>query len=59
MLTRDFRDLLLTENPDAVVVTKPDGQVAFWNKGAEALFAYVSEEAVGRPISDLIIRQTR
>ena len=41
----DFDHLLLTETPDAVVVTTPDGKVVHWNKGAETIFGYTNTEA--------------
>jgi len=47
--------LLLDENPDAVIITAPDGAVVYWGKGAETLFGYTSAEATGRIISDLIV----
>jgi PAS domain S-box-containing protein len=36
---------------DSVVSTDLDGAVTSWNKGAERLFQYKAEEAVGKPIS--------
>ena len=45
----DFDHLLLTENPDAVVITTVDGMVVHWNKGAETVFGYTSAEAVASP----------
>ena len=40
---------------DAVVVMNPDGLVADWNSCAEGMFGWLREEAVGRPMADLII----
>ena len=38
---------------DAVIGSTPDGRVASWNGGAERLYGYTSEEAVGRPLAFL------
>jgi PAS domain S-box-containing protein len=46
----DFDRLLLAEIPDAVTITTPEGEVVYWNRGAEAVFGYRSEEAVGRSV---------
>ena len=40
---------------DAVVVMRPDDRVADWNGVAETVFGWSREEAVGRPMVDLII----
>ncbi|MDP8916368.1 MAG: PAS domain S-box protein [Pseudomonadota bacterium] len=40
---------------DAVVVMNPDGSVADWNGRAEAVFGWLREEAIGRPMADLIV----
>ena len=55
----DFDHLLLTETPDAVVVTTPDGKVVHWNKGAETIFGYTSTEAVGRAVNEIIVPPDR
>jgi PAS domain S-box-containing protein len=47
---------LLAAHPNvAVIVTTFEGRVVFWNRGAEALFGYEREEAVGGSIADLIV----
>lgn len=40
--------------PAAVVATDADGAVTQWSAGAERLFGYTSEEAVGRPVEALL-----
>lgn len=54
-----FAELLLNETPDAVIISTRDGAVAYWNRGAEAIFGYTAAEAVGRPIVDLIVPEER
>ncbi len=40
---------------DAVVIMRADGVVADWNTAAEATFGWSREEAVGHPMTDLIV----
>ncbi|NYE61019.1 PAS domain S-box-containing protein [Duganella sp. 1224] len=54
-MTTDFGTLILQQTPDAVVVTTTGGEVACWTNGAQAVFGYTSEEAVGRQLDALIV----
>jgi PAS domain S-box-containing protein len=45
---------LLEISPAAIVVTDLEARVVSWNPGAERLFGYQSDEAVGRPLDDLV-----
>jgi PAS domain S-box-containing protein len=40
---------------DAIIVISPEGTVQTWNSGAERLFGYSVEEALNRPVRDLIV----
>ena len=51
----DFEHLLLDESPDAVIATDASGKVLFWNKAAQTLYGYTSQEAVERSIFDLVV----
>src|SRR5215213_3332656 len=44
---------LLDEARDAIVVRDLDDGILFWNKGAERLYGWTGEEAVGRAARDL------
>ncbi len=55
----DFDRLLLAEIPDAVMITTPEGEVVYWNRGAEAVFGYRAEEAVGRSVDELVVPPDR
>lgn len=46
--------LLLDSARDAIVLRDLEGRVCFWNEGARRLYGWTREEAVGRPLSDLI-----
>ena len=51
----NFEHLLLDESPDAVIATDASGKVLFWNKAAQTLYGYTSQEAVERSIFDLVV----
>jgi PAS domain S-box-containing protein len=40
---------------DAIFLTSPEGTVLTWNQGAQRLFGYTAEEAIGSTIRDLIV----
>ena len=47
--------LVLDTALDGVVVMGTDGLVMDWNRPAETIFGWSREEAVGRPLADLVI----
>jgi len=51
--------VLVESSPDALVATAQDTRVLFWNEGARTIFGYSREEAMGRPLSDLIVPPDR
>lgn len=53
----DFGSLILNETPDAVIVTTLAGVVECWTNGAQAVFGYTSEEALGHTLAELIVPQ--
>ncbi|OJW06038.1 MAG: hypothetical protein BGO49_07250 [Planctomycetales bacterium 71-10] len=50
---------IVETSDDAIVSKGLDGVVRSWNSGAERLFGWTAEEAVGRPLVDLIIPPDR
>jgi PAS domain S-box-containing protein len=54
-----FAESLVEESPDALIALSPDGTVLFWNQGAETIFGYTRNEAVGRTIENLIVPSDR
>ena len=45
---------LLDNAQDAIVVSGPDHRVRFWNKGAERLYGFSADEAIGLATQDLL-----
>ena len=44
---------IITSSEEAVIGKSLEGVIQSWNRGAEAMYGYSAEEAVGRPISIL------
>lgn len=53
-VTDGLGDAILGTVSDAILVTDWDGAIRFWNPGAERIFGFTAEEALGRSL-DLII----
>lgn len=45
---------LLDKAQDAIIVRSVDGKISFWNKGAERLYGWTAQEAIGRWIRELL-----
>jgi PAS domain S-box-containing protein len=45
---------IVEHSDDAIVSKDLDGIITTWNKGAERIFGYLSEEVIGKPITILI-----
>ncbi len=55
----NFDQLLVSQTPDAIVITNLDGRVVYWNAGAQSIFGYASDEAVGHSLDQLVIPADR
>jgi len=49
---------IVESSDDAIVSKNLDGVITSWNRGAERVFGYTAEEAVGRPVT-IVIPQDR
>ena len=49
-----FFESLVEVSPVAIVIMDADERVTSWNPAAAELFGWSSEEAIGRPIDDLV-----
>jgi PAS domain S-box-containing protein len=50
---------LLSSNSDAIVAADKDGNIIFWNPGAQRIFGYLQTEAIGRSLDIIIPSQLR
>jgi len=50
---------IIESSGDAIVSKSLDGVVTSWNAGAQRLFGYTAEEAIGQPIASLVIPPDR
>jgi PAS domain S-box-containing protein len=48
---------LLDQSHDAILVWKVPGGITYWSRGAEALYGYTQEEAMGRVSHELLSTQ--
>jgi len=53
---RRYLESLLNAAPDALVTSDEKHEIVEWNPGAEHLFGYTKEEAIGKRIDELITR---
>src|SRR4030095_15601689 len=55
-LAQDLRRLgaIIESNEDAIISKNLDGVIMSWNSGAERLFGYTADEAIGQPVTMLM-----
>lgn len=49
---------LLDKAQDAIMVRDLHHVITFWNKGAERIYGWTAEEAIGRPVTELLYLDT-
>ncbi|MGA0609710.1 PAS domain S-box protein [Caldimonas sp. KR1-144] len=55
MGANDAGHLAAEASPSALIGTSADGVVTYWNAAAERLYGYTRDEAIGRPVHELIV----
>ncbi len=48
---------IVETSEDAIIAQTPEGIITDWNRGAERLYGYTAEEALGMPVGTLIPRE--
>jgi PAS domain S-box-containing protein len=48
---------LLDQAQDAILVRDLEQNILFWNKGAERIYGWTAEEAIGRNAADLLLKE--
>ena len=48
---------LLDKAQDAIMVNGEDQRILYWNKGAERIYGWTAEEAIGRHVDQLLFKQ--
>jgi hypothetical protein len=54
-----FTQQIVACTPDGVIFADRDGVIRFWNAGAQAIFGYSAQEAVGQPLALIIPERLR
>ncbi len=52
--TKNFLESIVERAGDAISVVDLEGRVIYWNEGAERIYGYRKEEALGKKISDFL-----
>jgi PAS domain S-box-containing protein len=51
--TRNLLAAVVESSSDAIITKNLDGRIQTWNKGAQRIFGYSAEEAIGQPVTIL------
>lgn len=58
-LDQDVRAMIVDQMLDAVILADCDGIIRLWNRGAEIIFGFSEEEAVGAPLELIVPEKLR
>lgn len=50
---------VLSANSDAIIAADKEGNIRFWNPGAERIFGYASDDAIGQSLDIIIPERLR
>jgi PAS domain S-box-containing protein len=59
MLKSVLAEAVLSTSSDAYVASDADGIIQFWNPGAERIFGYTNNEAIGKSLDIIIPERLR
>ena len=51
---RAEQDRLLDQTHDAIIFRSFDGEISYWNHGAQEMFGWTAQQAIGRGLHDLL-----
>ncbi|MFZ4439811.1 MAG: PAS domain S-box protein [Syntrophales bacterium] len=54
---RNFLESIIEKAGDAISVMDLEGKIIYWNEGAEKIYGYLKEEALGRKTLDFLVPQ--
>jgi PAS domain S-box-containing protein len=52
--TKNFLESIVEKAGDAISVVDPEGNVLYWNEGAEKIYGYKKEEVMGKKLSQFL-----
>jgi PAS domain S-box-containing protein len=52
--TKNFLESIVEKAGDAISVVDLEGQVLYWNEGAERIYGYTKEEVMGKKLADFL-----
>src|ERR1043166_2889442 len=52
---RSWSDRLVGGSPDGLFAVSLEGRILSWNRGAQTIFGYTPEEAIGQLIDELLV----
>lgn len=59
MEQNEFYKSLIEQSPDAMIFADVSGRIQLWNSGAEAVFGFTSDEALGQSLDIIVPEELR
>jgi PAS domain S-box-containing protein len=58
-MSHNLFERIVVSSPDAIVYSDQDGIIRLWNAGAESIFGYSAQEAVGKSLDIIVPEKMR